>query len=81
VVIEIDDGQVGVVSDGDAPLSGDPEDAVGPVAGEIDEALQGEPAGMDVVEHDGDECLHAGHAGRRIGIGLRLLLERVRRMV
>src|SRR5579885_2568707 len=38
--LEVDDGEVRVVAEGDAPLAGDAVDARGPGAGEIDEALE-----------------------------------------
>ena len=63
------------------PLRGDPEQARRPRAGEIDEAQQRQPAGVDMIEHDRDERLHAGHAGRTCRIGLGLFLARVRRVV
>src|SRR5262245_18768627 len=53
--LEVDHGQVGVVSDGDAALAANAKEARGPMAGEIDEAIEREPPGVDVVEHDGDQ--------------------------
>ena len=79
--LQVDDREVGVVADGDAALAGDAEDARRTGRGQIDEALERQPAGGDMVEHDRHQRLHAGHAGGRGGIGLRLLLERMRRVV
>ena len=68
--LEIDDGEVGVVAHGDAPLAGDAEDALRACAGQIDETGEREAPGIDMVEHHRDERLHARHARRRRGIVL-----------
>ena len=47
------------------PLPRMPNSRCGPCAGQIDEALERQAAGIDVVEHDGHQRLHAGHAGMR----------------
>jgi hypothetical protein len=67
--LEIDDREIGVVADSDAALAGDAEQAVGAVAGHVDEALEAHSAGVDVIEHDRHERLHAGHAGMAVRIG------------
>ena len=77
----VDDGDVCVVADGDAPLAADAEQPLRTVARQIDEALDGEAAGVDVVEHDGNQRLHAGHARMRGGIWVVFLLARMRRVV
>jgi hypothetical protein len=75
---EIDDGEVGVIADGDSSFSGDPEQAGGARAREVDKSRQREPARVDVVEHEGNERLHPGHARRACRIGPLLLVARVR---
>ena len=79
--LQVDDGEVGVVAGGDAALGGHAEQALRAGTGQVDEALQRQPPGIDVVEHDRHQGLDAGHPGRRSRIGLSLLAERVRRMV
>ena len=59
---EIDDGEVGVIANGNAAFAGNAEQALRPCAGEIDEAREAEPSLVDVVEHDRHERLHARHA-------------------
>ena len=51
------------------------------VAGQIDKALQGQPSGIHVVEHDRHQRLHARHTRMRIGIGMILFLARMRRVI
>src|SRR5215510_7328279 len=80
-LLEIDDGEVGVVADGDASLAGDAKDTLRACAGHIDETGERQAAGIDMVEHYRNERLHAGHARRRRWIALGLLFERVRRVV
>ena len=63
--LQVDDREVGVVADGDAALAADAEQPLRPVRCQVDEALERQPAGIDVVEHDGNQRLHAGHAGVR----------------
>src|ERR1043166_6366677 len=62
--LEIDEGEVGVVAQRDAALAGDAEDALSAGAGEIDKTLKRQAAGVDVIEQDSDQRLHARHAGR-----------------
>ena len=63
------------------PLRAMPKMRLRAVARQVDEAFQRQPAGIDVVEHDRHQRLHAGHARRRGRIGLCLLLQRMRRVV
>ncbi|GFO81868.1 MAG: hypothetical protein A49_14950 [Methyloceanibacter sp.] len=79
--LEVDDRKVRVVTHGDAALAGDPEQALGARAGEIDESGKAQAPRIHVIEHDRHERLHAGHAGRCRGIDGRLLFEGVRRVV
>ena len=48
------------------PLRGHAEQALRAGTGQVDEALQRQPPGIDVVEHDRHQGLDAGHAGRRV---------------
>ena len=79
--LQVDDREVGVVADRDPALADDAEQPRRAGAGQVDEARQGQPPRRDMVEHDGHERLHAGHARGALGIGLGLLGERVRRVV
>ena len=63
------------------PLPRMPNRRLRTVARQVDEALQRQPAGIDVVEHDGHQRLHAGHAGMAVRIGVVLFLARVRGVV
>src|SRR4051812_26793282 len=78
---QVDHRDVGVVAHRKPALPGDAIDARRPGAGEIDEAAEREPPRVDVIEHNRDQCLHAGHAGMSLGVWLRLFLKRVRRVI
>src|SRR5262249_1806936 len=78
---EIDPRQLGVVTRSTPPLPGDTVDASRPGAGEVDEARERQPPRVDVIEHNRNQCLHAGHAGMGLRIPMGLLLAGVRRMV
>lgn len=78
---QIDNGEISVIAGGDAPFAGNAENTVGTVADEIDKAQKTKPALGEVVEHNWDQRLHAGHSGRRGRIGLLFFLKRMRRMI
>ena len=78
---KVNQRKIGVVTDGDAAFACDGENTLRAGAGEIDEAGERQPAGVDVVEHDRHQRLHAGHAGMRARVGVVLLLARMRRVV
>jgi hypothetical protein len=80
-MFEIDHSQVGVIADRNAALGSNAEQARRPRAGEIDKAQQRQPAGVDMVEHDRNEGLHARHARRTRRIDLRFFLAGVRGVV
>ena len=73
--------KIGVVAHGEAALAANAEQARRAVARQVDEAGQRQAAGIDVIEHDGHQRLHAGHAGMAFGIGVLLLLAGVRGVV
>src|SRR4051794_1588982 len=79
--LEVDDREVAIVAGGDPTLARDAEKPLRPGTGEVDEALEGEASGVDVVEHERNERLHAGHARGRVRIDLVLLLARMRGVV
>ena len=79
--LQVDDGEIGVVAGGDAALARHAEDTLRTMAGEVHEALDGKTPRVDVIEHHGNQRLHAGHARGRGRIRLRLFLQRVRRVV
>ncbi len=81
LALQVDHREVGIVADRDAALAGDLEKARGTGRGEVYEALDAEAPGRDVIEHHRHERLHARHAGGRLRIGLRLLGQRMRRVV
>src|SRR5439155_24070394 len=76
--LEIDDRQVGIVAFGNAPLTGDAEDALRAMARQVDETLDREAPLVDMIEHDRNQRLDAGHARWRRRIGPRLLIAPVR---
>ena len=51
--LHIDDSQIGIVTRRDAAFAGNAVDARRPRAGQIDEAGERKPAGVDVIEHNG----------------------------
>src|SRR3546814_11916644 len=69
------------LADGDAALAGDAIDSLCACGGEIDQALEGEPAGVQMVEQQRQQGLYPRHARGRARIGRRLLLTAVRGMV
>src|SRR3546814_5863901 len=48
--LQVDQGEVAVVADGDAALAGDAIDSLCACGGEIDQELEGEPAGVQMED-------------------------------
>ena len=80
-LFQIDNGEIGIITQGNAALAGHAEQTRRTGTGQIDKAFQRQPSGMDVIEHQGHQRLHAGHARRRGRIGLGLFFQRMRRMI
>src|SRR3546814_16912906 len=61
--LEIADGEVGVVTEREAPFAGDAAQALRAGTGQIDATRQREPPGVDVVEHHRQEERRVGAGG------------------
>ena len=79
--LQIDDGEIGVEALGEPALVGQAEQPLRPMAGQVDEPLEGEAAVGDVGQHHRQQGLNSGHARGRGWIGSFLLLEGVGRVV
>ena len=58
--LQVDDGEIGVIALRDPALAGDAEDALRPGAGQVDEALQAQPAGGHMVSITGTRVCTPG---------------------
>ena len=66
--VEVEQGQVGVGPDGDAPFGGQAEPAGRSGRKQLDEPAEGDRSGPDqAVEHEGDGGLQADDAERGLG--------------
>jgi|GEM_PF-27836 len=79
--VQINDREIGVIANSNAPLAGDAKEPRRARARHINEMQKREPPLVHMIEHDRHEGLDAGHAGRALRIGLCFFFQSVRRMV
>src|SRR5271163_4208454 len=67
--LHLDNCEIGVIAGRDPPLARYPKKPRGPRARHVNEAHEAKAPLVHMIEHDRDKGLHAGHAGRALGIG------------
>ena len=78
---EIDEHEIGIVTDFDSPLTDDVPDAGRGIAHPMDNLLQRTSPPMDLVEHQSQRVFDRRQARRRSRVGALFFLERVGCMI